>query len=96
MARVLKPGARAVILDFALPAGWPVRPLYLFYFRRVLPRIGRLVSKHTSAYQYLPDSVTEFPGPEALCERMGAAGFSRVAFRRLTFGIVALVWGLKR
>lgn len=95
IARVLKPGARAVILDFAFPAAWPLKPLYLFYFRRVLPRIGRLVSKHTSAYQYLPDSVAEFPSPEALCDRMVAAGFSRVAFQRLTFGIATLVWGLK-
>lgn|SRR5574341_27820 len=95
IARVLKPGARAVLLDFALPAAWPVRPLYLFYFRRVLPRIGRLVSKHTSAYRYLPDSVAEFPTPEALSDRLVAAGFSRVAFQRLTFGIATLVWGLK-
>ncbi len=95
IARVLKPGGRAVILDFALPAVWPIRPLYLFYFRRVLPRIGRLVSKHTSAYQYLPDSVVDFPTPEALSERLAAAGFTRVAFQRLTFGIAALVWGLK-
>ncbi len=95
IARVLKPGARAVILDFALPAAWPVKPLYLFYFRRVLPRIGRLVSKHTSAYQYLPDSVADFPTPEALSERLATAGFTRVAFQRLTFGIATLVWGLK-
>jgi len=95
IARVLKPGARAVILDFAMPDAWPVKPLYLFYFRRVLPRIGRLVSKHTSAYQYLPDSVADFPDPEGLCDRMAAAGFSRVAFQRLTFGIATLVWGLK-
>jgi len=95
IARVLKPGARVVILDFALPAAWPVKPLYLFYFRRVLPRIGRLVSKHTSAYQYLPDSVADFPDPQALCDRLAAAGFSRVAFQRLTFGIAALVWGVR-
>lgn len=95
IARVLKPAARAVILDFALPSAWPIRPLYLFYFRRVLPRVGRLVSKHMSAYQYLPDSVADFPTPEALAERLAAAGFSRVAFQRLTFGIATLVWGLK-
>ena len=95
IARVLKPGARAVILDFALPAAWPVKPLYLLYFRQVLPRIGRLVSKHTSAYQYLPDSVADFPTPEALRDRMAAAGFARVAFQRLTFGIASLVWGLR-
>ncbi len=95
IARVLKPGARAVILDFAIPTAWPVRPLYLWYFRQVLPRIGRLVSKHTSAYQYLPDSVAEFPGPEALRDRVAALGFSRVEFQRLTLGIATLVWGLR-
>jgi demethylmenaquinone methyltransferase/2-methoxy-6-polyprenyl-1,4-benzoquinol methylase len=95
IARVLRPGARAVILDFALPAAWPAKPLYLFYFRRVLPHIGRLVSKHTSAYQYLPDSVAGFATPEALRDRLAAAGFSHVVFQRLTFGIAALVWGIR-
>ena len=93
IARVLKPGANAVILDFSLPAAWPVRPLYLFYFRRILPRIGRLVSKHMSAYQYLPDSVAGFPSPEALRDRMTGLGFSGADCRRLSLGIAALVWG---
>ncbi len=93
IARVLKPGATAVILDFSLPSRWPVKPLYLFYFRRVLPRIGRLVSKHMSAYQYLPDSVADFPSPEALRDRMAGLGFSRVEAQRLTLGIASLVWG---
>jgi demethylmenaquinone methyltransferase/2-methoxy-6-polyprenyl-1,4-benzoquinol methylase len=94
IARVLRPGGRAVILDFAIPTAQPVRSLYLFYFRRVLPQIGRLVSKHTSAYQYLPDSVTRFPEPEALCGQLKAAGFSQVGFQRLTLGIAAVHWGL--
>jgi len=91
--RVLKPGGRLVILDFALPAAWPIRPLYLFYFRRILPLIGRTVSKHTTAYTYLPDSVTDFPAPEGLATRMRETGFARVGQERLTFGVVALVWG---
>lgn len=93
IARVLKPGATAVMLDFSLPTTWPVKPLYLFYFRRVLPRIGRLVSKHMSAYQYLPASVADFPSPEALRGRLAAQGFSPADARRLTFGIASLVWG---
>lgn len=93
IARVLKPGATAVILDFSLPTAWPVKPLYLLYFRHLLPRIGRLVSKHMSAYQYLPDSVGNFPSPEALRERMARVGFSRPEARRLTLGIASLVWG---
>ncbi len=93
MARVLKPGASLVILEFALPSTWPVRPLYLWYFRRVLPRIGRLVSKHRSAYQYLPDSVSRFLDPMALSQRVAAAGFGAVGFEPLTFGVAALHWG---
>lgn len=93
IARVLKPGGRLVILDFAIPTAWPIRPLYLFYFRHVLPRVGRMVSKHTSAYSYLPASVAEFPTPEDLATRLSAAGFRRTAWRPLSFGIAALVWG---
>jgi demethylmenaquinone methyltransferase/2-methoxy-6-polyprenyl-1,4-benzoquinol methylase len=93
IARALKPGARAVILDFATPVGWPVKPLYRLYFHRVLPRIGALVSKHRDAYRYLPDSVADFPEPEGLRDRLARAGFRRVGCERLTYGIAALVWG---
>lgn len=93
IARVLRPGARAVILEFAMPQGWPVQPLYRLYFHRVLPRIGRLVSKHRDAYRYLPASVTDFPEPEALRARMARAGFARVGGEPLTCGIAALTWG---
>ena len=93
LRRVLKPGARLVILEFATPRVWPVRPLYLLYFRHVLPRVGRLVSKHTDAYTYLPASVLQFPEPDALAERMRKAGFADVGYERLTMGIVAIHWG---
>src|SRR5919197_312849 len=86
-ARVLKPGARFVVLEFATPRFAPLRAVYLFYFRRILPAIGRLVSKHRDAYTYLPESVLAFPEPEALAERLRSAGFSRVGFERLTGGI---------
>ena len=62
-ARVLQPGARFVILEFTTPPRQPMRALYLLYFRHLLPEIGRLVSKHRSAYSYLPESVLAFPGP---------------------------------
>ena len=93
LRRVLKPGARLVVLDFTLPRASPLRALYLFYFRRVLPLIGRIVSKHMDAYSYLPDSVLQFPTPEALAERMSLAGFADVGYERLTLGVAAVHWG---
>jgi demethylmenaquinone methyltransferase/2-methoxy-6-polyprenyl-1,4-benzoquinol methylase len=89
-ARVLKPGARLVVLEFATPRFAPLRAAYLFYFRHVLPAIGRAVSKHRDAYTYLPESVLAFPEPEGLARRLAGAGFSAVAFERLTGGICAL------
>lgn len=89
MRRVLKPGARLVILEFTTPPRQPLRGLYFLYFRRVLPLIGRIVSGHGSAYTYLPESVLQFPEPPALAAMMEAAGFSRVRWRTWTGGIVA-------
>jgi demethylmenaquinone methyltransferase/2-methoxy-6-polyprenyl-1,4-benzoquinol methylase len=94
-ARVLRPGARFVVLEFATPRFAPVRAAYLFYFRHVLPRIGRVVSKHTDAYTYLPESVLTFPDPEALAARLRSAGFHDVASERLTGGICALTYGTR-
>jgi demethylmenaquinone methyltransferase/2-methoxy-6-polyprenyl-1,4-benzoquinol methylase len=94
-ARVLKPGARFVILEFATPRFAPLRAAYLFYFRRILPAIGRIVSKHRDAYTYLPESVLAFPSPEALAQRLTDAGFSRVGFERLTGGICAVHHGTR-
>lgn len=89
-ARVLKPGARLVVLEFTTPPRQPVRMLYLAYFRHVLPRIGRLVSKHRSAYDWLPASVLSFPDPDALAQRLGDAGFGSVTWQSMWGGIVAI------
>lgn len=89
-ARVLKPGARFVVLEFATPRFPPLRAAYLFYFHRILPAIGRAVSKHRDAYTYLPESVVAFPEPGELAARLRAAGFSDVAFERLAGGICAI------
>lgn len=94
-ARVLRPGARFVILEFATPRFAPLRWAYLFYFQRVLPAIGRAVSKHTDAYTYLPESVRAFPEPEALARRLAAAGFSQVGYELLTGGICAVFHGTR-
>ena len=93
MARVLKPGGRLVILEFSTPRAWPLRPLYLFYFRHVLPRVGRAVSGHATAYTYLPGSVEEFAEPDELRATMQRHGFVQVRQEPLTFGIATLHWG---
>lgn len=95
MARVLRPGARLVILEFTTPGWQPFRGLYLFYFLRVLPLIGKMLSDNASAYQYLPESVLHFPEPPALAEKLRRAGFEDVAWKTLTGGIAALHWGTR-
>ena len=94
-ARVLKPGARFVVLEFTTPRFAPLRAAYLFYFQRVLPLIGRAVSKHTDAYSYLPESVLAFPDPDALAARLRAAGFHDVRYELLTGGICAVHHGTR-
>ena len=76
--RVLRPGGRVAILEFGLPVVAAVRPLYLWYFRHVLPRIGRAVSRHDAAYSYLPASVGAFPSGEAFANILRGAGFNNV------------------
>jgi demethylmenaquinone methyltransferase / 2-methoxy-6-polyprenyl-1,4-benzoquinol methylase len=93
LRRVLREGARLVILDFTTPTFAPLRALYLCYFRRLLPLAGRLVSGHPTAYAYLPSSVMEFPAPAALRQRMERAGFRNCGWRLLTGGIAAVHWG---
>lgn len=94
-ARVLKPGARLVILEFTTPPRQPMRGLYFFYFRRLLPLIGRLVSKHQDAYAYLPASVLAFPEPPALAALMERAGFTGVRYTLLFGGICAIHVGTR-
>jgi demethylmenaquinone methyltransferase/2-methoxy-6-polyprenyl-1,4-benzoquinol methylase len=93
--RVLRPGGRAVILEFTTPPGRLFRPIYLWYFHRLLPVIGGLVSGHRSAYVYLPASVADFPTPQELAAWMEQVGFRHVAYRLLTGGIVAIHVGEK-
>jgi demethylmenaquinone methyltransferase/2-methoxy-6-polyprenyl-1,4-benzoquinol methylase len=93
--RVLRPGGEAGILEFGEPRG-PVGRLYRFYFRRVLPRVGTLISGVKGPYAYLPASVARFPEAEEMLERMRAAGFSDVSWTPYTFGIAGLYRGKKR
>jgi len=95
MYRVLKPGGRVVILEFSNPRSQLFRKLYYFYFQKVLPTIGGLLSKR-SAYQYLPDSVIEFPSQEKFSGMMAEAGFQSLQYVDQTFGIATVYVGDKR
>ena len=88
--RVLKPGGAAAILEFAEPRGKLFGNLYRFYFRHVLPLLGGLISGNSSAYTYLPNSVSKYPAPEALQALFERAGYTEVQFERWTGGIVTL------
>lgn len=95
MRRVLKPAGRIVVLEFSRPTLPLFSRLFQLYFLWILPRIGKGVSGHGSAYRYLHDSVQEFPDQARLCQLMKDAGFTEVSFRNLTGGIAALHWGVK-
>ncbi len=88
--RVLRPGGQLAILEFSEPPGPAFGRLYRFYFRKILPVLGGLISGSRQAYGYLPASVARFPSPEDLAERLRVAGFSSVRFERWMGGIVAL------
>ena len=90
VSRVLQPGARLVILEMTMPPRPGFRRIYQLYFRRVLPWIGRRISKHTTAYDWLPESTQAFPSPEELARRLAANGFEKVWFQRLLGGVCAL------
>ena len=88
--RVLKPGYALAVLEFSKPRTAPFKQLYQFYFKYILPMIGRLVSKDSSAYTYLPDSVNAFPEGEEFMAFLRKAGFQNIKEHRLTFGIATI------
>jgi demethylmenaquinone methyltransferase/2-methoxy-6-polyprenyl-1,4-benzoquinol methylase len=96
MARVLKPGGRLAILEFGVPRIPGIKPLYLWYFKQVLPRVGQLISGHNVAYSYLPASVGAFQPPSEVVTMLRNAGFERVEAVPLTFGIVYLYTAVRQ
>lgn len=95
LQRVLKPGGRLAVLEFSRPVVPGFRKLFQFYFSRLLPRVGGLVSGSRGAYEYLPDSVSKFPDQERLATLMRDKGLVDVEYRNLTGGIAALHSGTR-
>ncbi len=95
IARVLKPGGEVGILEFSEAEKGVGAAAFRFYFRHILPHIGRAIAADSNAYSYLPKSVSKFPGPEGLACWMGRAGFENVGFKLWIFGSVALHTGRK-
>lgn len=96
IVRVLRPGGRLAILEFGSPNQPGVRAAYGWYFRSVLPSIGRVISRHQDAYSYLPASVAEFPSADGFSEVLRRAGFTNVRYVRLTLGVVYLYLAERR
>ena len=91
--RLLKPGGRAAVLEFSRPVLPVFRQLFQFYFMKILPRIGNAVSGSSFAYQYLPESVQQFPDQQGLAALMRAVGFSGVTYYNLFGGVAAVHLG---
>lgn len=88
--RVLKPGATFVVLEFSRPRKFPMRQIYNFYFKNILPGLGRLISSDRSAYTYLPESVQVFPDGTDFENILKKVGFNETSCKPLTFGISSI------
>lgn len=90
MQRVLRPGGKVIILEFSMPEHFPMKQLYKFYFRHILPVLGGWISGNKSAYTYLPESVMKFPQGRTFLDIMQRCGFENTLQRKLSFGIASL------
>jgi len=96
MTRVCRRGGHVAVLEFSMPRWQPFKAIYGWYFRNILPRVGQWLARNSSsAYNYLPESVGEFPAGEQLVERMTSAGLHGVRFYGLTGGVATLYVGEK-
>lgn len=95
MYRVLKPGGKTVILEFSKPKKFPMKQGYSFYFKYILPQIGKIISKDHSAYTYLPESVKAFPDGRDFLDILEKVGFKQTQCKTLTFGISSIYTGIK-
>jgi demethylmenaquinone methyltransferase/2-methoxy-6-polyprenyl-1,4-benzoquinol methylase len=92
---VIRPGGRLVILEFSKPSAFPFRQLYFFYFRRILPFLGRVISGDRAAYTYLPETVMQFPEGDDFLTILRELDIQRPKEKRLTFGIATVYTGEK-
>lgn len=95
MNRVLTPNGKCVVLEFTMPANFPIKQLYKFYFKFILPTVGKIFSKDSSAYTYLPESVQAFPQNDHFILQLEKAGFNDCKFSKLSMGIAAIYVGTK-
>jgi demethylmenaquinone methyltransferase/2-methoxy-6-polyprenyl-1,4-benzoquinol methylase len=95
MCRVMRPGGKLAILEFSHPKQFPVKQAYQFYFKFILPTLGKMISKHSKAYTYLPESVMAFPEGKTFCDFLTRAGFKEAKAKPLTFGITTLYTATK-
>lgn len=93
--RVLRPGGRLLILEFSQPQAFPFKQIYNFYFRYILPTLGKLVSRDSSAYSYLPESVGAFPFGKRMTSILEQCGYRENSFQSVTFGIATIYDSLK-
>ncbi|HDT12102.1 MAG TPA: bifunctional demethylmenaquinone methyltransferase/2-methoxy-6-polyprenyl-1,4-benzoquinol methylase UbiE [Candidatus Marinimicrobia bacterium] len=95
LSRVLKSGGSLNILEFSVPHLFPLNFLFPYYFHRILPIFGKIISGHTSAYTYLPESVNNFPNPEDFVDMIRQAGFTNIRMKSLSGGICSLYQAVK-
>ncbi len=95
MCRILKPGGKVIILEFSMPVHFPMKQLYRFYFRYVLPVVGGWISGNKGAYTYLPESVMKFPQGEAFLKILTRCGFRNAIRQKLSAGIASIYVGEK-
>lgn len=95
MQRVLKKGGKVIILEFSMPEHFPMKQLYRFYFRHILPVLGGWISGNKGAYTYLPESVMKFPQGKKFMDIMKECGFQQARQQKLTFGIASIYVGVK-
>lgn len=95
MSRVMRIGGRVAILEFSQPKTFPIKQVFSIYFKFIMPLFGKIVSKHSTAYSYLPESVMAFPEGQDFCTIMENSGFKNVKAQPLSFGITSLYTGEK-